>query len=183
MNRIVLTLAGLVMASVAVAQEAKAPGTPLALLAHAKVRKDLKLSGDQADRLNTVTAELGEKASAADVREKLGKVLEPGQLKRLGQISLQVRGGEALTDGEVARELKLTKKQRADIAEAKADADRTLPMFLQVARFRNAEAKRKYIRNHFKQAGEKMLAVLTPQQKKQFTKMQGKALDTTGLDR
>jgi hypothetical protein len=177
MNRIVLTLAGLLTAGVLSAQEPKGPGTPLALLAHEKVRKELKLSGEQADQLKTL------KADSGDVREKLGKILEPGQLKRLGQISLQVRGGEALTDRAVANELKLTKKQRADIAEAKSDADRTLPMFLQVARFRNAEARRKYIRNHYKQAGDKMLAVLTSEQKKQFTKMQGKAFDTAGLDR
>jgi hypothetical protein len=177
MIRVLLSLAaGLALAHAATAGDAKAPapGTPLALVTHEKVRKELKLSADQVDKVKALKGE--------GAQEKLARVLEPAQIQRLREISLQVRGGAALKDSAVADELKLTRKQKADVAEAQSDADRTLPMFLQVARFRNAQAKKKYIRNHYKQAAEKMLAVLTEEQKKQFTKMQGKTFDTAGLD-
>jgi hypothetical protein len=51
-----------------------------------------------------------------------------------------------------------------------------------VARFRNAEAMRTFVSNHRKEAAKKMLGVLSDEQKKQFTKMQGKAFDVSGLD-
>jgi hypothetical protein len=182
MSHILLSLAATLLA--ADAPTAPAPGTPLALVSREKVQKELKLSADQARTAADLLAEV--KKGSRDVaaaQARLDRALKPEQRDRLRQISYQVRGGEALTDSDLAEHLELTKKQKADIAEAKSDADRQLPMFLQVARFRNAAAKATFIRNHYKQAGQKMLAVLTGDQKKKFTKMQGKAFDTSGLDK
>jgi hypothetical protein len=185
MNSILLGLTvTLLPAGGAAAQDAVVPGTPLALAARDKVQKELKLSAEQVRTARELVEEVRKgKEKAADVQARLDKALKPAQRERLRQISYQVRGGAALRESEVAAGLGLTKKQRADIAEIQSDADRQLPMFLQVARFRNAAAKATYIRNHYKQAAQKMLAVLTDEQKKQYTKMQGKAFDVRGLDR
>ena len=60
--------------------------------------------------------------------------------------------------------------------------EKTLAMLLKVARFRTAEIRAGFIRNHRKKAGEKMLGSLTEAQQKQFRKMQGEPFDTAGLD-
>ncbi len=185
MNRLLLTLAAcLVVAQAAAAQEAPAPGTPLALAARAKVQKELKLTAEQVRTVEALAADVKKgTVKPADARGKLKKALEPEQLARLKEISYQVRGGAALQDADVASALELTKKQKEKIAEIRSDADRTLRMLLAVARFRNAEAQRNFIRNHYKEAGRKMLDVLSAEQKKQFTTMQGKTFDVAGLDR
>src|SRR5262249_9382357 len=142
MNRILLALAAtLLPAQAGSAQEAPAPGTPLALVVREKVQQELKLSDEQVKAVGALGAEVKKgKVEASAVRARLQKALKPGQLTRLEQISYQVRGGAALLDAEVAAALDLTKKQKADVAEHKADADRQLRMFLAVARFRNAQA-------------------------------------------
>jgi hypothetical protein len=185
MNRVLLSLAAvLVSASFLGAQEALAPGTPLGLLARAKVQKELKLSADQVKAITALTAAARKgTVKAADVPARLEKVLKVAQRERLEQIGYQVRGGEALADSKVAEALRLTKKQKAAIAEFKTDADRELRMLLTVARFRNEAARVNFIRNHYGEAGKKMLGVLDATQKKQFTTMQGKPFDTSGLDR
>jgi hypothetical protein len=185
MNRILLTLAAtLLPAQAGSAQEAPAPGTPLALVVREKVQKELKLSDEQARALQALHADVKKgKVEPAAARERLRKALKAEQMIRLEQISYQVRGGAALLDSDLAAALGLTKKQKADVAEHKADADRQLRMFLAVARFRNAQARVTFISNHYKKFAEKMLAVLTAEQKKQFTRLQGKAFDTSGLDR
>jgi hypothetical protein len=184
MKRILLSLAVLMCSASAVSSEEAVPGTPLALVTREKVQKELKLSGDQVKAIEALAGDFKKgTVKPAEVRTRLEKVLKAEQLARLEQISYQVRGGEALLDSKVAAALGLTKKQQADIAEIKKDADKVLRMLLAVARFRNAEARAKFIRDHYKEAAGKMLGVLDDKQKKQFTMMQGKAFDATGLDK
>jgi hypothetical protein len=166
-----------------VARAEAAPGTPLALLAQPRVQKELKLTDKQVTAVKGLAASVNKKdAKLADALDAAKKALEPEQLARLKEISYQARGGQALADAEVSEALKLTKKQKDEIGETWQDEEKKLKMLLAVARFRNAEAMRTFVSNHRKEAAKKMLGVLSDEQKKQFTKMQGKAFDVSGLD-
>jgi Spy/CpxP family protein refolding chaperone len=122
-------------------------------------------------------------ARAADAVAEMKKVLTPEQAARLSEISYQVRGGAALADVDVAAALKLTKKQSEDVSATWKREEASLKDFLARARFASQEAMRSHIAGHRRKAAEKMLEVLTDDQKKQYTKMQGRAFDTAGLDR
>ena len=174
----------LLLATAAAADEAVLPGTPLALLAHARVQKELKLTDKQTAAVKGLAASVNKgDAKAADALATAKKTLDANQMTRLKEISYQVRGGAALTEEEVATALDLTKKQIGEVGEIWKDEEKKLKDFLAVARFRTPEAMREYVSGHRKKAAEKMLGVLSDEQKKQFTKMQGKAFDTAGLDK
>jgi hypothetical protein len=185
MKRTLLCLAAILLSASAItAQEAPAPGSPLALLAHENVQKELNLSDDQVRKVKGLAVAVKKgSVKVADAAATVKKALKAEQLARLKQISYQVRGGMALVDSDLATALDLTKKQQADIARIKADEDKKLRDFLAVARFRSAEAMQAHIRDHNKKTAQRMLDTLTDKQKKQFAKMQGKAFDTSGLDR
>lgn len=175
---VVLLLAGVVRAEDAL------PGTLLPLLAKEKVQKELKLNDTQTAAVKGLAASVSKgDVKEADALATAKKTLEPGQLTRLKEISYQARGGGALLDEEVGKELKLSDKQAGEVAETWKAEEKKLKEFLMVARFRSAEAMRDHIRNHRKKAAEKMLGVLSDEQKKQLTKMQGKAFDVDGLDK
>src|SRR5262245_9309668 len=71
-----------------------------ALLRNASVKKELKLTDEQTDKV------------PAAILEALGKVLDEGQLKRLKQIVLQQRGYEAFGDPEIQTVLELNGDQK-----------------------------------------------------------------------
>jgi hypothetical protein len=184
MKRIILAVAVIFLCGNLLRADEPAPGTPVALLAHEKVQKELKLSADQAKALKGLAAGVKKGDSKlTDAVATAKKELKADQLARLKEISYQVRGGAALADEDVTAELKLTKEQIAKIKGIWADEEKKLKMLLAVARFRNAEAMRTFIANHRKEAAKKMLAELSDDQKKDYTKMQGKAFATEGLDK
>ena len=109
---------------------------------------------------------------------KLAEILLKPQMNRLRGISIQLRGVSALTDSEVATQLKLTETQNKKIEETIA-ANRE-SMFAQMRElFRGGEggadrdAIRKKMQDLRKQSDEKVLAILTSEQKKQFEKIKG----------
>jgi hypothetical protein len=188
MNRLAIVVvaaaaAWLLASMPAHAQGPAAPGSPLALLNKERVRKELKLSDEQTATVKRLYAEVKKDPTAAKAAfDTLGKTLQPAQSKRLKQISYQVRGGAAIGDSDVAKALKMTPKQKKEVAAIWNDEEKTLKMLLKVSRFRNSAVRQTFINNHRKKAGEKMLAALTETQRKEFARLQGDAFDTTGLD-
>lgn len=107
-----------------------------------------------------------------ELRAKMREILLPHQTDRLRQIFIQVRGAGALDDAEVAESLKITddqKKQMAEVRESQGSKMREL--------FQNREGsdeeRRAKFQTAMQEAGEKVLAVLTPEQREQFDKMKG----------
>jgi hypothetical protein len=101
----------------------------LMLLSQPSVRQELKLSDKQIkqldqrrekqraafDELRDLESEDAAKKIAKQAKSNdaaIGKILNAEQFKRLTEISLQQRGGHALTDPEVARSLTLTGAQK-----------------------------------------------------------------------
>ncbi len=149
------------------------------------MQKELKLDGKQIVTVKKLHGEVRENPKVADSAFKeLAKTLEPDQFKRLKQISYQVRGGVAVGDNDVAKALRLTDQQKKDVKAIWIDEEKTLQMYLKVARFRgnSSQLRQKFIHDHRKKAGEKMLGVLDAAQQKQFARMMGEAFDLAGLE-
>jgi hypothetical protein len=87
---------------------------PQALLRNASVKKELRLTEDQTNKVDDA------------VWDGLSKVLDPEQLKRLKQIDLQQRDYMAFADPSLQKTLKLTNDQKESIKIILADADKEL---------------------------------------------------------
>ena len=108
-------------------------GGPLGLLHHEAVQKELKLTDEQLEQLNTLRAvqpgaipgvQLRNAAGVAQAtKSALKRILKPAQLTRLKQINLQAMLatgglGAALSDPDVAADLGLTDSQKKKVAAA-----------------------------------------------------------------
>jgi len=136
------------------------------------------MSEQEREKLFAEMRERREKETAT-ANAKLAEILLPHQLKRLKEISLQLRGTAALADPKVAAELKITdeqKKKLEEVATANMESFRTL--FQGGNRNQSdqdREAMRAKVQEMRKQGEAKALAVLTAGQKTQFEKMKGEA--------
>jgi hypothetical protein len=184
MMRIAMVLAACVLVSAARAADGPPiTGMPLALAANERVQKELKLSMEQAAAVKDLHARVGDGAkTATEAYKALEKTLRPEQWQRLQEITYQVRGGAVLTNPAVAKALGLGDRQKSEVRDVWVNEEKNLGMLLKVRRFRTSEIRARYIHNHRKDAGEKMLALLTKAQQKDFQKLQGKTFDITGLD-
>lgn len=99
--------------------------------------------------------------------EAVAKILKPEQLKRVRQIALQRQGAAAVSNEEVAKELKITDEQKEKIREIQMKAGEEMRGlgFDEEARKKRQEA--------MKTMNEKITGVLTAEQKEKLKKMQG----------
>jgi hypothetical protein len=156
-------------------------GHPLSLVQNASVQKELAMTAAQVTAVAPLLAAAVDEAKAKDAIATLAKTLDKDRLARLTEISYQARGGLALTDPNVTANVGLSPTQTRKLADLARDREVDLKMVLQVTRFRNAEAMRKFVLDWRKGAEKAMLAELTAGQKKAFEKMQGKKFDTSGI--
>jgi Spy/CpxP family protein refolding chaperone len=172
------------------------------LVRNPSVQKELKLTDEQvakvAEVVKQVDAKHGEEFKAArDIadqqqrREKFGElqktvsaevlkdltgVLQPDQLKRLKQIELQVRGTRAFQEADVQKELNLTDDQKDKLKTISEDAGKEMQEIRKSSQGNFQEAGKK-IRAAQKEALEKAVAVLTPDQKKSWKEMTGEPFE------
>jgi hypothetical protein len=108
----------------------------------------------------------------------VGAILTPGQLQRLRQIALQLRGPAALHEPEVAAALRLTAEQRVRIGAVEAEM-----FFGRPERGRGGPGPppggppRRMSQQVLKAALEKALAVLTEEQAKRWKEMTGEPFE------
>ncbi|MFO0846345.1 MAG: hypothetical protein U0797_28875 [Gemmataceae bacterium] len=174
-------LALLLFAGALHANDAISAGSPLALAVKKAVQDELKLTADQiatAKRLYEEAAR-DEKSSAA---EALKKELKPEQLARLQEIRVQILGGAALADPEIARDLKLTAEQRKKITALWKNSEEDTRQILRVTRFKSDADRRKWVLVQRRDAGKELLKLLTGDQAAAFRRMRGAAIETKGLD-
>ncbi len=113
---------------------------------------------------------------AAEMREQLEEVLLPQQIERLQEISLQIRGIQALDDPKVAEKLGLTEEQKSKLAEARqGQADKMRERMREM--FQGGGGAQGNIREAMGKMREEMeeeiLAVLSSDQQKKFEEMKG----------
>jgi len=193
-SRIVIVAALVVlMASPAFAQRRRPRGgrggmSGAMLLGQKSVQEDLKLSDDQVKEWK----EFGEKmqkefAGLRDLsreergkkmqelrkegEEKLAKLLDKKQAKRLKQITLQLQGASAYSTPEVAKALALTDDQKKDIKAIQEDAGKQIrEIFQGEGDFREKGEKMAKVR---KEAKEKTEKLLTDDQKSKWKELVG----------
>jgi len=115
-------------------------------------------------------------------REALAGILDDGQMKRLRQIWVQVQGNRALSNDEIAGELKISDLQKEEINDTREEAQREIfeqvrDLFPPGQSDEERDAARAKFRELQKQADEKVIANLTDEQKTQFTAMKGAAFE------
>ena len=112
--------------------------------------------------------EVGEK-----LQKKVDEILLPNQKERLEELSIQVRRGQALSDNKVAAKLSLTDDQKEKLKAISGDYQQKFRDLRQGGGPPNFEEMQK-LRT---EEGDKEMAVLTSEQKEQFTKLQGKKVE------
>lgn len=144
-------------------------------------------SEEERQKMFAEMREKGEKR-AKEATEQLEMVLMPGQLDRLREIWIQTMGLTALQNKEIAEELKITSEQTEKIKKAGEEIQTTMREKFQEMR----EGGGGFSRENFAEMREKMqemmgtirkdhedkvMGVLTSDQKKQFEKMKGEKFE------
>jgi hypothetical protein len=138
---------------------------PLALLRRGDVKKELDLSEEQTEKL------------PAAVLKAVGEVLNDKQMKRFRQIQLQSPGYQLqafLKDEQLRKDLKINDSQTKSIEEVLEDQKKELAELFKEAKgaggFKGLGEKMQGIT---KETKEKVMGVLTSDQKKQYKQIIG----------
>jgi Spy/CpxP family protein refolding chaperone len=161
------------------------------LLTQKSVQEDLKLSEDQIKKVKELSDKQREAFQGlrdlsqeerrtkmqelAKANEKaVGEILDAKQQKRIKQISLQQQGGRALANPEVAKELNLTEEQKTKVQTivtesrpARGQGGQRAPL---------DEEARKKLQEARKATNEKLMNVLTSEQKAKWKEMTGEPI-------
>lgn len=132
---------------------------------------------EQKEHMPELMKMIGEKGAA--MQEKIDKMLDAKQKARLKELSLQNRGATALEDDEVIAALKITDEQKQKLADVREEGNKLLEEAMKSLRSGGGDAgeARKKMGAMRKELTDKALAVLTPDQLKQFEKMKGTKFD------
>jgi Spy/CpxP family protein refolding chaperone len=160
-----------------------------------EVETELKLTDDQKSKIKAISEQLvtdtrglfgggGDPGETREKMEQLNKdasakvdaLLDAGQQKRLQEIAIQVNGPSALSDPAVSKQLALTDEQTKKLEEARqANSQAMRDAFADTGQMSREERQAK--RDELKKASdEKLLGVLTDQQKTEFEALKGAPL-------
>ena len=187
----VVVLVGLTSAAMAQQQRGRGfgQGGAVGLLMMEAVQKELNVTDEQKEKLQALRTDRGslqnlsreerrnkiqELAKKAD--ESIKTVLDEKQQQRLEELRIQQEGAESLTRPEIAAKLGLDDAQKEKIKKIQADDD--------AAPRPNRNATQEERQKYFAEARERrekrdaaILAVLKPEQKASFEKMQGEKFE------
>jgi hypothetical protein len=162
-----------------------------------EVQADLKLSAEQKTKITEINDDFAEKrrdlfsggfGRFAEIRadmEKLNheasaevdKTLDDSQRNRLQQIDVQVNGAATLREPGVIEDLKLSDEQQKQLEAARAENEKAASEAFQNIGDMPRDERREKFREMSDAATERLLGVLTPEQKTQFEAMKGETLD------
>ncbi len=166
------------------------------LLSNKSVQKELKVSDEQVEKLNTLATETMAKnrerfqgfqdlsqeerqskmrEAQAELHKGLDGVLKPEQVKRFKQIELQIGGFNAFGQPRVQEALKLTDEQKTKVREISEEARGAMPSREDFQSDREAAMKKRA--EISKGATEKVTALLTEDQKKEWKDLAGEPFD------
>jgi Spy/CpxP family protein refolding chaperone len=160
-------------------------GGPMMLMRSEQIQKELEIVDDQLEELEAIGEDMRDsfqglrdmsqeeretkmREIAQEYEKRVNEVLLPHQQKRLKQITVQFssRGREgiagSLTDGDLAKELKITDEQKEKLRKAGEEARTEM------------EEKMRKFRSEME---EKILAVLTDEQRRQYKEMIGEPFE------
>jgi Spy/CpxP family protein refolding chaperone len=160
-----------------------------------EVETELKLTDDQKSKIKAISEQLvtdtrglfgggGDPSETREKMEQLNKdasakvdaLLDAGQQKRLQEIAIQVNGPSALSDPAVSKQLALTDEQTKKLEEVRQGNFQAMrDAFADMGQMSREERQTK--RDELKKASdEKLLGVLTDQQKTEFDALKGAPL-------
>jgi Spy/CpxP family protein refolding chaperone len=178
-------------------------GERMMLLANEKVQQELELVDEQKQQIKEISDNLRTELQGAfaggqdlsqeerekrrtQVREKtqeaskkLDELLLPHQTERLKQIVLQVQGPRALADEEVAQTLNLSEEQKKQLTSIQEETQRQMRELFRAGGGQDGDRQAAFakVREAQQAASEKMLAVLTDEQRTKFEEMKGEAFE------
>ncbi len=157
------------------------------LLGQESVQKELKLSEEQIKKVEDLSASMREKFKEAlglegderrtkweEIRkenEKAVEILKPEQSKHLKQISYQQQGAGAFANAEVVEALKLTNEQKQEVE--KINHESRFAQMRELIKGAADEEDRKKIEELRKDASEKVVKLLSDEQKAKWKDLQG----------
>lgn len=169
-----MILVGLVLAcaNLATAQQplgfGKGPSGPASLIQNDSVKKELRLTDEQAAKIPEA------------LMKALAEVLDPDQMKRLKQIDLQVKGSKAFADPMVQTSLNMNAEQKESIKEILAATDKELGDLakdmqreIKSGNFTAIEGMREKMKVLTKETSERCSSVLTSDQRRMWQEMIG----------
>jgi eukaryotic-like serine/threonine-protein kinase len=187
--------AGIIVVLVASAALAQPPfrggmfrGNPAMLLQQESVQKDLKLSDSQVKKVQELGEKMREKFEelrdlepeergkkmrelTAENDKAIANILKPEQEKRLHQIAYQQQGPDAFSNPQVVKALGLNDTQKAEIQKINEDFRSERRELFQGGP--PDEETRKKMRELEKTASDKIMKVLTSEQKTKWKEMEG----------
>jgi Spy/CpxP family protein refolding chaperone len=110
-------------------------------------------------------------------KTKLAEILLPNQMKRLNEIYIQQLGTRALDDEDVATELKITAEQKTQVAKVREESQAQMRELFTAGAGGDREAARAKFTEARKASDEKILAVLTADQKAKLEELKGKPFE------
>jgi len=110
-------------------------------------------------------------------KTKLAEILLPNQMKRLNEIYIQQLGTRAFEDEDVATALSITAEQKASLAKLREEQGAAMRELFAAGGDGDREAARTKFAEMRKANDEKLLAVLTADQKTKFEELKGKPFE------
>ena len=149
---------------------------PMATLQRPEIRKELKVSKEQAKQLDEIVKNLSKASDSGNLQfNSLSKVdadmvavLDEAQQQRYFELSIQIRGAIAITDPLVVEKLGMSVDQAAS---AKKIRKATQDKVLDAARKGSRDSK--LMENASKALEKELTALLTDDQRKAFTALGG----------
>ena len=189
MARIIAPALLLLAAAICPAQRSMIGATSrLMLTMSPDVKKELKVTKDQdkkiQEAMKVMQAELQSGSRQIDLSDPMGSmdldltpILDPAQRTRLEELYLQANSGYALADPKVAAALALTDEQKEKAATAKSEATTELMKLMGEMRSNSAV---KALKKRQLELGDKMLEILTAEQKTKLETLKGKPFKFKG---
>jgi hypothetical protein len=136
--------------------------SPLFLINREDVKKELDITQEQLDKL------------PAEVMVAISKVLDQKQFKRFKEIDLQQRGNNAFKDTAVQKALNMTDEQKTNITSLLTDSDKEIKDLRgKGGKGGKGGGTTEKVDTIRKETKEKILGVLTKEQRKTFRELVG----------
>lgn len=158
---------------------------PLSIYRMPGVAEELELMDDQREELEAISREMREEAQAEmqkiqtklaeKYKSKIEGVLLPHQIDRAQQITLQLRGLDALRDPAIAERLGITERQIQDMEAKQADAQTKMrELFQNRDQVEDMRAEFQRLREESQNA---VMGVLSSSQKSKLEEMRGEPFE------
>ncbi|HMF10669.1 MAG TPA: hypothetical protein VKE94_00130 [Gemmataceae bacterium] len=164
-------------------------GNPVMLLGQESVQKELKLTDDQIKKVQELGEKMREKFQEIfgldeaerpkkmqelneENRKAIAAFLKPEQDKRLNQIIYQRQGPAAFANPEVAKALGLNAEQKDKVQTINQETGKAMRELFTPGQPPDDETRKK-MDDLRKSSGEKLLALLTAEQKTKWKDLQG----------